>query len=77
MNALIGRMIVEGGGPALDAVYYCPHHPKATNPQYLVACDCLKAETGDASAGDADLETWSLMPVSPIRRSPSRDHHRG
>jgi D-glycero-D-manno-heptose 1,7-bisphosphate phosphatase len=46
MNALIGAMIVDSGGPALDAWYYCPHHPKATIARYLVACDCRKPRPG-------------------------------
>lgn len=34
------------GGPALDAVYACPHHPHADVPAYRVACECRKPRPG-------------------------------
>ena len=38
--------IVASGGPRLDAVYYCPHHPEAVLPEYRVACQCRKPRPG-------------------------------
>jgi D-glycero-D-manno-heptose 1,7-bisphosphate phosphatase len=33
-------------GARIDAVYYCPHHPKAGNSHYTIECDCRKPKTG-------------------------------
>lgn len=30
----------------LDAIYYCPHHPHGTIPQYARVCDCRKPSPG-------------------------------
>jgi len=38
--------IERSGGPRLDAVYYCPHHPEATLPEYRLACPCRKPRPG-------------------------------
>lgn len=46
LNRLILDRIVSSGGPRLDAVYYCPHHPQATLPEYRVACQCRKPRPG-------------------------------
>ena len=32
-------------GAHLDALYYCPHHPEGSVPQYAVACACRKPGT--------------------------------
>ena len=45
-----------GGGAAVDAFYYCPHHPEATVPRYRVACDCRKPGAGMLRKAAADLE---------------------
>lgn len=29
-----------------DAIYYCPHHPKAAIPKYRMICHCRKPEIG-------------------------------
>ncbi len=39
----------------LDAVYYCPHYQKSTDPRYRVDCECRKPKTGMALAAAADL----------------------
>ncbi len=46
LNRLILDRIAGAGGPRLDAVYYCPHHPEATLPEYRVACQCRKPRPG-------------------------------
>lgn len=33
-------------GAALDAFYYCPHHPEGVVEQYRIACDCRKPLPG-------------------------------
>lgn len=33
-------------GVALDAIYYCPHHPQGSNRRYTQACACRKPEPG-------------------------------
>ncbi|MBQ4813534.1 D-glycero-beta-D-manno-heptose-1,7-bisphosphate 7-phosphatase [Pseudoalteromonas luteoviolacea] len=30
----------------IDGVYYCPHHPKKAQPEYLVDCNCRKPHPG-------------------------------
>ena len=42
----IDRMLVARGAPALDASYFCPHHPHATLAEYRVECDCRKPRPG-------------------------------
>ena len=46
LNELVLDQIVACGGPRLDAVYYCPHHPEATLPEYRTACPCRKPRPG-------------------------------
>ena len=33
-------------GAFLDAIYYCPHHPRADNGTYRMECDCRKPKPG-------------------------------
>ena len=37
---------LAAGGAAIDAFYFCPHHPEATRPGYKQACDCRKPQPG-------------------------------
>jgi len=30
----------------VDAIYYCPHHPKVGNDEYRIECDCRKPKPG-------------------------------
>jgi D-glycero-D-manno-heptose 1,7-bisphosphate phosphatase len=46
LNERVGEQIEQAGGPPLDAVYYCPHHPEATLPEYRLACQCRKPRPG-------------------------------
>ncbi|MEN6494375.1 MAG: HAD family hydrolase [Thermoguttaceae bacterium] len=46
IHAELQRMLKASGGPALDAIYFCPHHPEATVPDYRVTCDCRKPRPG-------------------------------
>jgi D-glycero-D-manno-heptose 1,7-bisphosphate phosphatase len=42
------KLITElaGEGARIDAIYYCPHHPRIGNQSYRKACDCRKPQTG-------------------------------
>ncbi|HUL43121.1 MAG TPA: D-glycero-beta-D-manno-heptose 1,7-bisphosphate 7-phosphatase [Bacteroidota bacterium] len=33
-------------GAAIDAIYYCPHHPEFGTPPYRAVCDCRKPNIG-------------------------------
>jgi D-glycero-D-manno-heptose 1,7-bisphosphate phosphatase len=46
LNRAILDQIEHAGGPQLDAVYYCPHHPEATLLEYRVVCQCRKPRPG-------------------------------
>jgi len=37
---------LEASGAALDAIYYCAHHPSAGEPPYQLDCDCRKPKPG-------------------------------
>ncbi|MBI2887073.1 MAG: HAD family hydrolase [Chloroflexi bacterium] len=39
------RQLAEGGA-AVDAVYYCLHHPEAVAPEYRLTCACRKPQPG-------------------------------
>lgn len=38
-------MLAEKGA-AVDAIYYCPHHPREGKPPYRAECDCRKPGPG-------------------------------
>jgi D-glycero-D-manno-heptose 1,7-bisphosphate phosphatase len=54
LNADIMQRIIDAGGPELDGVYVCPHHPHANLPEYRVACDCRKPRPGMLRAAAAE-----------------------
>jgi D-glycero-D-manno-heptose 1,7-bisphosphate phosphatase len=54
LNDAILDRIEQAGGPRLDAVYCCPHHPEATLPEYRVACQCRKPRPGMMIAAAAE-----------------------
>lgn len=43
-------------GTAVDAYYYCPHHPTAGNGIYLMECTCRKPLPGMLHQAAADLQ---------------------
>jgi D-glycero-D-manno-heptose 1,7-bisphosphate phosphatase len=47
--------LLKSEGARIDAVYYCPHHPKAGNSQYTRECDCRKPRTGLIDKAVKDL----------------------
>ena len=42
-------------GAAVDAFYYCPHHPEAGIGSYRTDCDCRKPKTGMFLRAERDL----------------------
>jgi len=42
----IEARLMARGAPALDGFYVCPHHPKATLPEYRLVCSCRKPNPG-------------------------------
>lgn len=56
-------------GTRLDAIYYCPHHPKYGNEKYRKACSCRKPEPGlllkAAEEMDIDLEKSYMVGDMP------------
>lgn len=40
------RKELEKEGAALDAIYYCAHHPSLGEPPYRIDCDCRKPKPG-------------------------------
>jgi D-glycero-D-manno-heptose 1,7-bisphosphate phosphatase len=47
--------LLKSEGARIDAVYYCPHHPKAGNSHYTRECDCRKPKTGLIDKAVKDL----------------------
>lgn len=43
-------------GARIDAFYYCPHHPEATQALYRAQCDCRKPAPGLLLQAARDLE---------------------
>ena len=45
-------------GTALDAIYYCAHHPSVGEPPYRLDCDCRKPKPGllKRAAGDFNID---------------------
>jgi len=56
---------LEASGAALDAIYYCAHHPSLGEAPYRLDCDCRKPKPGlllrAAREFDIDLEnSWMV-----------------
>ena len=46
LQSRVVQALTLAGCPPLDAFYYCPHHPKATLPEYRLECECRKPRPG-------------------------------
>jgi D,D-heptose 1,7-bisphosphate phosphatase len=46
VTARIQALLAAAGVPALDGIFYCPHHPEGNVPEYATVCDCRKPEPG-------------------------------
>ena len=59
------RERVEAGGARIDALYFCPHHPREGAPPWRADCDCRKPLPGmllrAAREHDIDLaRSWMI-----------------
>lgn len=45
-------------GAKVDGIYFCPHYPKGSVPEYSFECDCRKPKTGliDQACKDFDID---------------------
>jgi len=70
-EALVGKVHrqlagwVEAAGGRLDAIYYCPHHPREGQPPYRADCDCRKPRPGmlERAAREHDIDlaaSWMI-----------------
>jgi D-glycero-D-manno-heptose 1,7-bisphosphate phosphatase len=55
--------VLEDAGAHIDAVYYCPHHSKATVPEYRKDCHCRKPNPG---MGQKALQDHPIDPAQMI-----------
>lgn len=46
INANMQMLLTQAGGPVLDGVYFCPHHPNANVLKYRKNCKCRKPQPG-------------------------------
>lgn len=45
INERVIQMLADYG-VGLDAIYYCPHHPKVGKDEYRIECECRKPKPG-------------------------------
>lgn len=53
---VIEKLKAEESECDFDAVYICPHHPSATNPEFRTDCDCRKPRPGMLLAAAKELD---------------------
>src|SRR5258706_441659 len=46
INDFLATKLQEAGATAIDAWFFCPHHPNAAVPQYRMNCECRKPKPG-------------------------------
>lgn len=65
VNRRLEELIRQAGGPALDGLYFCPHHPRATLPEWRADCKCRKPRPGLLlwAARDLDLNLKACFMV--------------
>ena len=59
------RELLAAEGAHLDAIHYCPHHPKLGEPPYRLDCDCRKPQPGMLRRAAEELglnleRSWSV-----------------
>lgn len=52
--ALLGTL--KGHGIEIEKLYYCPHHPDASVPEYKKDCECRKPKTGMIMRARTELD---------------------
>lgn len=55
LNRTVEARLLAAGAPALDAFYYCPHHPNAAAPEYRLICECRKPQPGLLRRAERDF----------------------
>ncbi|MFQ5720293.1 MAG: D-glycero-alpha-D-manno-heptose-1,7-bisphosphate 7-phosphatase, partial [Acidobacteriota bacterium] len=50
------KRLLAAESTALDAIYYCPHHPTAGEPPYRMDCGCRKPRPGMLTRAARDLD---------------------
>jgi D-glycero-D-manno-heptose 1,7-bisphosphate phosphatase len=54
------RASLKGNGARIDGIFFCPHYPRGSLPEYCFECDCRKPKTGlfeqACNAFDIDVE---------------------
>src|SRR4051812_26965880 len=47
LDTILTRLqsLLAADGAPLDKIYFCPHHPDGTVPEFAVRCDCRKPGT--------------------------------
>ena len=40
------KVSLKESGAHLDGIFFCPHHPRGSVPEYAVECNCRKPKTG-------------------------------
>lgn len=65
LHSQLVRMIAEAGGPRIDGIWTCPHHPHADVIAYRTACKCRKPAPGlihraSAVLGVDPSESWMV-----------------
>jgi D-glycero-D-manno-heptose 1,7-bisphosphate phosphatase len=46
LHGEVEAILRRQGAPALDGFYFCPHHPRATLPEFRQDCACRKPKPG-------------------------------
>jgi len=54
IHRMLAAMLLDRG-VALDAIYYCPHHPEGKVSEYRLVCPCRKPNPGMLLRGAAEL----------------------
>lgn len=55
LHAYMQREIAAAGGK-IEKIYYCPHHPEGSVPEYTGVCDCRKPKPGMLLQALADYD---------------------
>ncbi len=61
---------LKAHGTSLDALYYCPHHPRYGNEQYRKECSCRKPQPGllIKAAEDLDIDLKNSYVIGDMPR---------
>lgn len=55
VNARVEELLLEAGGPALNAFYFCPHFAEGAVAEYSIECACRKPRPGLVLTAAAEL----------------------